>query len=514
MRRAILQARRSGDGAGVPHCATPRSVRELMGGAYPELHEQREAIERWLASEEDGFGRTLEQGTKLLDELIARALGREAAVIAAADAFALHDTYGFPFDLTRELAAEHGLGVDEEGFEELMERSARPRPGRPPPARSGARVRARSIPASSPANSRPAPLRPASPGMRPRVSRRQSGLSPRRGPRTQRPSRSPPSRGPARKRSPPASPARASREARRVPVLPGRRRAGRLTPARSNAPPATAAARVTNVYRLGDDQALAVVIEQGSARSPRSRCSRASTTPRGAPPSATTPPPTSCTRPCASASAATSVRPAPTSGRTSCASTSPTPAALSAEELRDVEDSVNAWIVAGDPVRAISTTLEEAQAASARWRCSARSTAMSYAWCRSATAPTRASSAAARTSAARPRSAPFTSSARPPALPTCAASRRSPARARWNCLREHDRLLARDRRRAAHPSAGGARCPTRPRGRAPRAGALQLREGAGPRAERSTSRRLRAPRSPWPARPCSPRPYRCPTRMR
>jgi alanyl-tRNA synthetase len=95
-------------------------VAELMGGEYPELREQRELISKWLSSEEESFGRTLEQGLKRLDELIARARDKDAEGIAAADAFQLHDTYGFPIDMTLEIVAEHGLGVDEAGFEELM----------------------------------------------------------------------------------------------------------------------------------------------------------------------------------------------------------------------------------------------------------------------------------------------------------------------------------------------------------------------------------------------------------
>ncbi len=95
-------------------------VTELMGSEYPELHEQQEFVKRWLTAEQEGFGRTLEQGSRLLDELIARARDAGAEGIAAADAFLLHDTYGFPIDLTLELVAEHDLGVDEEGFEVLM----------------------------------------------------------------------------------------------------------------------------------------------------------------------------------------------------------------------------------------------------------------------------------------------------------------------------------------------------------------------------------------------------------
>jgi alanyl-tRNA synthetase len=96
-------------------------VTELMGSEYSELHSERDLVRKWLESEEEGFGRTLEHGLKRLDELIDRARQSGDEGIAAADAFLLHDTYGFPIDLTLELVAEHDLGVDEEGFEALME---------------------------------------------------------------------------------------------------------------------------------------------------------------------------------------------------------------------------------------------------------------------------------------------------------------------------------------------------------------------------------------------------------
>src|ERR1700722_15005061 len=92
-----------------------------MGSEYRELRDQRELVRKWLDAEEEGFGHTLEQGLKRLDELIARARDTDAEGIAGADAFLLHDTYGFPIDLTLEIVAEHGLGVDEAGFEALME---------------------------------------------------------------------------------------------------------------------------------------------------------------------------------------------------------------------------------------------------------------------------------------------------------------------------------------------------------------------------------------------------------
>src|SRR4051812_12063822 len=120
MRRAIVQGRRVGIEPGfLPRYA--QVVRETMGAGYPELLEQAETVDMWLATEEETFNRTLEQGMRMLEDVIekARRAGQEG--IGADEAFRLHDTYGFPFDLTLELAAERGLGVDEQGFEELME---------------------------------------------------------------------------------------------------------------------------------------------------------------------------------------------------------------------------------------------------------------------------------------------------------------------------------------------------------------------------------------------------------
>jgi alanyl-tRNA synthetase len=125
MRRAILQGSHT---LGLePGFLTTYSdlVTELMGSEYPELHEQRDFVHKWLTSEQESFGRTLQQGSKLLDDLIARAVDSGAEGIAAADAFLLHDTYGFPIDLTLELVAEHDLGVDEQGFESLMSEQRR-----------------------------------------------------------------------------------------------------------------------------------------------------------------------------------------------------------------------------------------------------------------------------------------------------------------------------------------------------------------------------------------------------
>jgi alanyl-tRNA synthetase len=120
MRRAIQQGRSLGLESPWLGRFAERTI-ELMGEGYPELHSERGTIERWVADEEESFGRTLERGTELLERLIVEAGERETSWIDAADAFKLHDTYGFPYDLTKELLAEQGLSVDDNGFEELME---------------------------------------------------------------------------------------------------------------------------------------------------------------------------------------------------------------------------------------------------------------------------------------------------------------------------------------------------------------------------------------------------------
>jgi alanyl-tRNA synthetase len=95
-------------------------VAETMGDVYPELKREWSTIERWARSEEESFGRTLEQGERLLAELIEQAKGDQTSWVSAEDAFRLHDTYGFPYEMTKELLAEEGLSVDDQGFEELM----------------------------------------------------------------------------------------------------------------------------------------------------------------------------------------------------------------------------------------------------------------------------------------------------------------------------------------------------------------------------------------------------------
>jgi alanyl-tRNA synthetase len=96
-------------------------VREVMGDAYPQLHEERDTIAKWAAAEEEGFRRTLAQGEKLLGEIVTRTKDQDTSWVSAEEAFKLHDTYGFPYELTKELLADEGLAVDDQGFEELMD---------------------------------------------------------------------------------------------------------------------------------------------------------------------------------------------------------------------------------------------------------------------------------------------------------------------------------------------------------------------------------------------------------
>jgi alanyl-tRNA synthetase len=121
MRRAIQQGRSLGLEPPYFERFAERAI-ELMAGAYPHLAAERETVIRWVRDEEQSFGRTLDRGTELLGELVDEAGRNNTSWIDAEDAFRLHDTFGFPYDLTKELLAERGLSVDDEGFEALMDR--------------------------------------------------------------------------------------------------------------------------------------------------------------------------------------------------------------------------------------------------------------------------------------------------------------------------------------------------------------------------------------------------------
>jgi alanyl-tRNA synthetase len=117
LRRAIAHARR----LGIEHDVLPAvvgSVVEGFGEAYPELRENAAFIEKVVASEEERFAATLRQGMVLFEDARDRAVD---GVVPGAAAFKLSDTFGFPIELTTELAADAGLAVDEGGFRALLE---------------------------------------------------------------------------------------------------------------------------------------------------------------------------------------------------------------------------------------------------------------------------------------------------------------------------------------------------------------------------------------------------------
>jgi alanyl-tRNA synthetase len=114
VRRAVLHARRMG--LRRPLAEGIRVVVAVMRDRYPYLLERAEDVRQAVAAEEQAFGRTLERGLELFEELAAR----HPEGIPGAEAFRLHDTFGFPLELTLELAAERGLAVDQAGFQAAM----------------------------------------------------------------------------------------------------------------------------------------------------------------------------------------------------------------------------------------------------------------------------------------------------------------------------------------------------------------------------------------------------------
>ncbi|PIO83085.1 alanine--tRNA ligase [Loigolactobacillus backii] len=97
-------------------------VGKIMESYYPEILQQSDYIAKIIKSEEDRFNNTLTDGLKLLDKEITTAKKQQPAILSGAAAFKLFDTYGFPFDLTKEYAGDEGLAVDEAGFNAEMKK--------------------------------------------------------------------------------------------------------------------------------------------------------------------------------------------------------------------------------------------------------------------------------------------------------------------------------------------------------------------------------------------------------
>ncbi|MDE3735778.1 alanine--tRNA ligase [Pseudomonas resinovorans] len=122
LRRIIRRACRHGNKLGAKGSFFHKIVAALvgeMGEAFPELKQQQAHIERVLKTEEEQFAKTLEQGLRILEQDLA---GLSGTVIPGDVVFKLYDTYGFPMDLTGDIARERGLTLDEEGFEREMDK--------------------------------------------------------------------------------------------------------------------------------------------------------------------------------------------------------------------------------------------------------------------------------------------------------------------------------------------------------------------------------------------------------
>lgn len=121
LRRAVRYGRKLGIERPFLYELTP-VVTEIMKDYYPEPVEKREFIERVIKNEEEKFLETLAEGLHILEGVIEELKAKGKQEISGRQAFKLYDTYGFPVDLTEEIAREQGLAVDHKGFEQEMER--------------------------------------------------------------------------------------------------------------------------------------------------------------------------------------------------------------------------------------------------------------------------------------------------------------------------------------------------------------------------------------------------------
>lgn len=123
LRRLLRRAARHGkilDIEGKFLSEMAEKVIEVSGGAYPELVEKREYIKKIISIEEEKFSTTIDQGTAIINEYVSQMKGSGTTVLSGEKAFKLHDTYGFPLELTSEILAENGCTVDIEEFNKHM----------------------------------------------------------------------------------------------------------------------------------------------------------------------------------------------------------------------------------------------------------------------------------------------------------------------------------------------------------------------------------------------------------
>lgn len=128
LRRLLRRAARYGKLLGIKGKFLTKTITEVMkvyGKEYPEICEGKERIFTVVEREEENFQQTIDQGLALLEELMKEAKAKETSVLDGARVFRLYDTFGFPIDLTREIASEQGFTVDEDDFRERMEAQRR-----------------------------------------------------------------------------------------------------------------------------------------------------------------------------------------------------------------------------------------------------------------------------------------------------------------------------------------------------------------------------------------------------
>jgi alanyl-tRNA synthetase len=124
LRRVMRRASRHAKLLGVEGLFLHRlidSVADAMGDAYPELLRERERAAKLLSFEEEKFSRTLDQGVRILDDLMNSVKKAGNNSIPGNELFRLYDTFGFPLDLARDMAMDNGLSIDEDGFQQEME---------------------------------------------------------------------------------------------------------------------------------------------------------------------------------------------------------------------------------------------------------------------------------------------------------------------------------------------------------------------------------------------------------
>lgn len=119
LRRAVMHGRKLGINDTFLYKLV-KVVGDIMQSYYPEVLEKREFIEKIVTREEETFARTIDAGSKLFDEVITKLKSENQATLDGADIFKLYDTYGFPVELTEELAEDAGFKIDHAGFEAAM----------------------------------------------------------------------------------------------------------------------------------------------------------------------------------------------------------------------------------------------------------------------------------------------------------------------------------------------------------------------------------------------------------